>query len=450
MYRTKVAVGFVAPLTGAIGGPPASEKWFTEKSSAIMDKLSKMFSEIEFITYDIKKPSDVNEFLKKGNECTGYLIFVLNSITALARPILHSSKPTIVIAETYGGAGDYLLEYAKAQNAKMPVIGTVTRDICNEEILKKVKLLEVIQKLRDSRVLFIVAPSEKYLMELEYPLSVDLYSIVNSLQSSTGITPLFLDIRKFVENYYSKADEGDARAIADEWIKSAERNLEKDTEEIIRSAKLYLAMKKATMDYRANAIALNCIVLHSLGFLNAWPCLGYMEMQNNNIVPVCEADPSSSIILLIMKYLANRPGFIADPSPDDLSGEIIYYHCYAPLKPHGQCSEASSYVITPAHLGTKHASVYVRLPVGETITAVGLVPDEGTLVMHTAKTISNEFSEHACSVKLVGRTNTRLLAKNWRWRSGWHRVVFYGNWKEDLKDLATLLKLRVVEEDKGA
>jgi hypothetical protein len=81
------------------------------------------------------------------------------------------------------------------------------------------------------------------------------------------------------------------------------------------------------------------------------------------------------------------------------------------------------------------------------ITVVGLSPEEKTLTLHTAKAIRNEYSPYACSVKLVGKTNTKAIVKNWRWMAGWHRVMFYGNWREQLEDLATLLGLRVVEED---
>lgn len=448
MPKVRVAIGFIIPPIGAIGGPPASGEWFAEKKRVVMDKLFKMFPEIEFTAYDIRKPADVNEFLERGGGSVGYLLFVLNCITALVRPILHSFKPTVIIGETYGGAGEYLLEYSRAREAGMPVIGTVTRDVSSEDVLRKVKLFEVIQKLRNSQILFVVAPSERYLMELEYPLSVDLYSSMKSLQSVTGIIPITLDIRKFVESYYSKVDEGEARAVASKWIENAERNLEEDIGEIIKSAKLYMAMKRAVADYRADAIALDCIVLRNSGLLDAWPCLGYMELWNDGIVPVCEADPYSATTLLAMKYLANRSGFITDPSPDDLNGEVIYYHCYAPTKPYGPVSETFPYIITPAHLGTKHASIHVRLPVDETITAVGFIPDEETLVVHTARAVNNELSQHACAVKLVGKTNTRALAENWRWRSGWHRAIFYGDWRESIKDLAVLLRLKIIEEDK--
>lgn len=445
--KTKVAVAFIVSEDGALGGPPAPTEWFAERKSAVTSKLSKTFPDIEFSPYDIKDPADVNTFLKRESGSTGYLIFVLNGPNALMRPILYASKPTIIIAETYGGAGDLLLEYPRARESGMPVIGFQVRDVADENILSKVKFFDVIKKLQDSRTLFVVPPSGVRLINVENPLSIDLYSSMKSLQSITGVVPIILNVRDFVERYYRKIGNSMALPIADRWIRNAAKNLDEDSGEIEKAAKLYIAMKEAVTDYRADAIALDCIDLRRGGFLDAWPCLGYMELWNDNIVPVCEGDPYSAAVLLTMKYLANRPGFISDPSPDDLKSEVVYYHCYAPTKPFGQNGESCPYVITPAHLGAKHASVYVELPIGKTVTAIALSPEEKALIVHTAETINNELSSYACAVKLVGKTNTRALAKNWRWRSGWHRVIYYGDWRGTLRDLAALLGLDFVEED---
>jgi hypothetical protein len=39
------------------------------------------------------------------------------------------------------------------------------------------------------------------------------------------------------------------------------------------------------------------------------------------------------------------------------------------------------------------------------------------------------------------------LLKNWEWKAGWHRVMFYGGYKELLKEAGQLLRLQLVEED---
>ncbi|KXA91223.1 hypothetical protein AKJ57_01985 [candidate division MSBL1 archaeon SCGC-AAA259A05] len=446
---TRVAVIFIAPSSGALGEPPSSDEWIEEKVEEVLDNLNELFPEIEFVPYRVEEPADVSEFTKKEERATGYLVFVLNSVRGLIRPILQSGKPTILVGETYGGAGEYLPEHSRAQSLDMPVVGISTRDITNKKVLKNVKFLDVIGNLRNSKVMFIVSPAEKQLMDYEYPLSVDLWSSLRSVQTITGITPVTLDTEKFVEKYYDRVDENEAEDVADRWIEESVENEEEKIDEIKKSAKLYLAIKKSADDYDVDAVAIDCIVLYRNDLLPAWPCLAFMEMyKEGETVPVCEADPYAATALLVMKYLADLPGFINDPSPDDLTQEVVYYHCYAPVNPHGSSEKSVPFRITPAHLGGKHASVCTELPTNETITVIGLDPENGNLPFHTAEAVRNERSDHSCSTKLVGKTNTEALAKNWKWRSGWHRVAFYGDWREEIKKLARLLSLNVIEEDK--
>jgi len=446
--KTKVGVAFIAPESGAVGEPPRSQERFDKKEDLVKDKLKEMYPEIDFSYHEIKTLEDVSNFLDEEKTSTGYLVFVLNSIGGLLRPILQSGEPTILINETYGGSGEYLLEYSRALKKEYPVIGVSAREIASDKALKDVELLEVVGKLKSSRSLFIVSPGTEQLVEAEYPLSVDLWSSIQSINNKTGINSLFLNSKEFVENYYSEVDDEKAEDLKNKWMDNAEEVREEKTEGIKNSAKLYFALKEAVKDYDVDSIAVDCIVLFRNEFLDAWPCLSFMELsKDEDIVPVCEADPYSNVSLLIMSYLADLPGFINDPSPDEFSDEVVYYHCYAPINFCGSSKGESDYSIKHAHLDGKHASVYTELPEEGEITVVGLDPDNEVMTLHTAEALANEDSEYACSTKLVGKTDTKALAENWRPRSGWHRVAFYGNWIEELEKIAKLLGMDTERED---
>ncbi|MCD6470479.1 fucose isomerase [Candidatus Bathyarchaeota archaeon] len=446
----EIGVFFIAPPSGALGEPPESVKLFKERRERIIQALTKLFPEVEFHHFNITSLEEVSDALSKTRDSVGYIVFLLNSLYGLVRAIIGSEKPTILIAETYGAAGDLLLEYSRAKAERKRVTAVITRDIENEKLLQRyVRYLYTIYRLQKSRVLFIVSPGVKTLLNGEFPLSIDLYSYLKQIQSIFGITSLVMNSEEFVDKYYDKVSNAEARAVAEEWIKRAERVLEDDRQEIIKSAKLYIAMKKAVKDHGVDAIAIDCIILYRNGFLDAWPCLGFMELiRKDGIVPVCEADAYSAALLLLMKHLSNRPGFINDPSPDVLNDEIVYYHCFAPVTPYEYCGEKEvPYVITSAHLGGKKASIYVEAPTGEEVTLVGLSPEERILTIHTAKVLRNEYSQHSCSTKIICKANTKAIIDNYAWRAGWHRVLFYGNWREELKDIASLLGLTVIEED---
>jgi len=447
----KIGVIFAGIQEGALGGGKANLEMLDNIINKITEKITQLFPNVKFSFYRVAGMSDALEALKQTYDVTGYIIFVLNSLFSDYMPILRSGKPVILIGETYGGAGDLLLALAKGREEKLPVIGEIVRKVDDENLLRRyVNYLITIHKLKNSRLLLIVSPGAKRLAWSEYPLSVDLWAALRNIQGLFGIDIVLMNSNEFIEKYYSKVDENEARKVAEKWMKEAEEVIEEEIDEIMKSAKLYIAIKKAVKDFNVDAVAIDCIVLYWNKFLDAWPCLAFMELiKNNEAVPVCEADIYSAVLLLIMKYLGNVPGFINDPSPDNQTDEIVYYHCFAPITPYGYGDgKKVPYKITSAHLGVKRASIYVELPLNETITVAGLSPDQKILTIHTAKTIRNEYSQKACAVKLIGKTNTKAIVNNWIRRAGWHRVVFYGDWREDLKNIAALLGLKVVEEDR--
>ncbi|MEM0005168.1 MAG: hypothetical protein QXE10_06095 [Desulfurococcaceae archaeon] len=446
---TRIPVLFIVNPEGAIGGPQAAREWFDKVTNSIKSSLEKCCNEVEFSYYYVRDIDDLREMLYKEENAPGYLVFVLNCISGLLRPIIEMRKPLILVNETYGGSGDYVLEYSEAIEKGYPVIGVSTREPQDPILLRRmVNYLILLDELRRTRVLFIVPKAVNYYLNLEYPLSVDVYGLLKQLSAVTGASYIVMNSEEFREKFYSKVDSAEADEVAKKWIMNSAVNLEKDYNEILRSAKLYLAIKKAAEEKKANVIALDCIVLRNTGELDAWPCLAYMQLWYDGLIPVCEADVSSAIVIMIGKYLLNVNGFITDPAVDELRNEIIYYHCYAPTNPLGGIKPEYSYVITPAHLGEKKASQRVLFKPGVKLTAVGLSLDEKTLTIHTSELINLEESIHACSNKLVASTNVRKIVLNWKRRSGWHRVLFIGDYREEFINAARLLGLRVLEEDK--
>jgi len=423
---------------------------------ALAGRVRKFLPEAEITTHVIHSLEDATKTLEEAKDAASYIVFVFSMITGFFRTILWSGKPCVVIAQSLTGSGDLLMEYSRARGAGMPLVAVALQDIFDEEVLGRyIGYLRVIYKLKSSRVLFIMAPATMRQMALEFPLSVDMYSTTRYIQSLLGVTPLMLNVRKFTAKYYDVVDEKEAEEIANKWIREAKKVVEQDKTSIIKSARLYLALKRCAEDYEADAVAIDCLVLFYSDYLDAWPCLAFMELaKEGKVIPVCEADAHSAAILLMMKYVANRPGYINDPAVDTLNGEVVYFHCFSPINPYGYGSgKTVPYIITPAHGGTKKVSVHVELPESETATLVGLSPEERVLAISKSKILGNIFATDGlhglvCASKVVAKTNTGALLNNWVWRAGWHRVLFYGDWREELKDLATLLRLKVVEEDK--
>ena len=57
---------FIEPSEGAMGTPPASEKWFREVEEKTLDTLRKRFPHINFRAYRIRSLEEANEFVESG------------------------------------------------------------------------------------------------------------------------------------------------------------------------------------------------------------------------------------------------------------------------------------------------------------------------------------------------------------------------------------------------
>jgi len=421
-------------------------KGFLDEIKKILDPLS---SEAGFSYHYVSSSIDAIDVLKKTQNAIGYLVFAFEHPTGYLRSIMRSGKPTIVIAYTYVGAGELLQSYSIASSEGYPVLGVAVRDVTNPERIKRyVRYLSALYRLRDSKVVVIVSPIVKQYLEVGYPLAVNVYRIIPDIQKTFGVKVLSMDVNAFRRKYYDEIPEDSAKHIASKWFKEAKDVIRHSEDELIKPAKLYLAFRKLVHDLKLDAIAIDCITLYHAGFIDTWPCLAFMELTKEGVICGCEGDLYSIIAMLIMKYLVNLPGFINDPSPDMDSGEIVYYHCFAPVNFYGfDKKELLPYTITPAHWDTKKLSIRVEFPTDIIATSLGVDARNRAILIHTTRILRNELGPEECSTKVVGAVNVDNILERWDPEAGWHRVLFYGDHREDLKNFAKLLGLKIVEED---
>jgi hypothetical protein len=102
------------------------------------------------------------------------------------------------------------------------------------------------------------------------------------------------------------------------------------------------------------------------------------------------------------------------------------------------------------------ACVQVDLPLNETVTLVKMSMYDKKIAVFTGTTVSGrkmfEEWDHpgvSCRTKLAIKTNTKALLENYDTKTfAYHRVVFYGDFREEIKNIATFIGFEVVEEDK--
>lgn len=426
-------------------------RFYERNVEGIKRILAENFPDVEFLYEEAGTASDALRALKNIGDVDGYLVFVLRHLTGVLRPILRSGKPVAIIAEAYTGAGELMMEYKRIIDEGLRAVGKSTRNILDPELITRyAKLLKVIHQLKESKILVITDQVVSQYMDAAFPMAVGIYNVAGEIRAIFGIETIVVTSSEFNERFFNQISDASAENIVEKWLREAKSVINHEKKDLINDAKMYLALKRAVEHYNADAVAVDCWTLFSSGLIKAWPCLAFMELSKEGIACGCEADLTSSALMILMKHLANIPGFITDPSIDEDKDEVIYYHCFSPVNMLGYDSRKySPYTITTAHWGGKKSSIYVELPVGKKATLLGLNITDRVMVVHEAEIIGNEYNEKECSTKAIGKAATKNLMRNWEWKAGWHRVMFYGEWKEILREVGTLLGLKVVEEDRS-
>jgi len=399
--------------------PAADIKMFDAELAELQSKLDR---DVEFVGGElIKTQSDLEKLREDVTAHDGILAFNMTSgSSGLFTTLVNFGAPTLLFFQPFSGHNWNGVADLRRSGKKVDVLAT--SDL--SEVAEKVKLFDAIRRLKETKILYVKngGVSEDYATSVKEKFGVEIKSINH---------------QRLVETYM-EVDEKEAEAGADEWIDNAER-VEPERKDITDASRMYIAIKKIMEEENANTITINCLGLA----LPAYPCLAFAKLNNEGLTAVCEADLPSTLTQLIIAYLANKPGYISDPVIDTATNTIIHSHCIAPTKMDGPAGKAAPYVIQSHHSG-KSASLRVRMRVGQVVTVAKLV-DLDKMLISTGEITGNPETVRGCRTKVATKVSDakKIL---YSYSGGLHRVVFYGDYVEQVRALGQFLGYEVVEE----
>ena len=400
---------------------------FNGHNKQFVEALSKSCPGIEFLRCDVMSDDDARKVIEKDNEVDGYIVYLSGCLWGQATEIISSSgKPTVYVDHLFAGSGKFLTSYSAARRKGLKVAAVCSSRL--EDVAEAARCIETIKKLRLSKMLVVGGNPAKAIEE----------------QFGTKVTGV-----NFGElgEAYEKADRAAAKKISDEWIGAAQKVVEPSREDVEKSAVMYIAMCKLLEQHQAQAITINCLGGFYGGHMSAYPCLGFMQLNNDGFIGGCEADQRSAITMLLMTLLTGRPGFISDPVIDTSKKQIIYAHCVAPTKVFGPNGLSNAYHIRSHSEDRKGACDRSLMSLGEMTTTLKFDADQKKVILHQGVTVENVDEDMACRNKLAVEVKGDVykLLNEWdRW--GWHRVTYYGDYKRAVYNIAALLGFEVVEE----
>jgi hypothetical protein len=354
--------------------------------------------------------------------------------------------------------------FNKGQTDVSKAVGKKRKD----DLAEKVRLFDVIRKMKNTRIMdiqvkgFGTEPHEHW-----WRLNQEEY--LEELKVRMGMDVIIEDYRNLFRQY-KQADSDKAKKLAKRWIEQQKptnaiknkRNVASlKEEEIIKAAKLYLAAEKMMKETGCNALTLDASswaspagrsFAESLGekFLVSGS-LPITEFRLHGVPGCCQSDMNGLVTQILGEYISGRPGFHGDVVIDPYNDVVQVGHCNAPLNPYGDDKRI------PYSIGgeqERRPQIYADLPQEGLVTGIKVNVLENKISIWNGELIPGEsiykdFFESYCCSKLVAKTNAKAIYDNYDYRVfGNHICLFYGDFRNRIKEMADLLGFSLIEQDK--
>jgi len=432
--KTKVKVIFPANKPGRPSWPYVDYD-VAKKSREVLAALREQLPEMEFASSILYSTEEAERLIQdERDQLGGYLVYMTAMWAKVEQVFARKASPVVVSDDLYAGSGGILSVNSVIEKERLPVLTVASSNF--RDTVEAVRLFDVMRKMREAKVLVVAdhGTSPSKLQRVE-PL---------------GTTLVRIDSDQ-LRDYYDRAAEEEARHYQERWMSEALKVVEPDAQEILRSARMYLALRAAMEEAEAEAVTVDCLGLFYSGKLPAYPCLGFFQLNNDGSTGVCEADVDSTLCQLMLRYLTGRPAYVSDPVIDTAVNQIVYAHCVSTNRVFGPEGPSNPFVIRSHAEDLEGASVQSLMPLGEMVTSIKMNPREKVFAIHSARTVANIYDDKGCRTKLAGEVDARTIMDNYRFDVfGWHRVTCYGNYRKACLDLARLYGFKTYEEDRPA
>ena len=422
---------------------PDDRNWGADAGQieAMKTRLAKAEKDLGNVELIIGQSSDAQQtavLLEKAGPTAPVLtINVQNfALTRIVKPILDGSHPMVVFSLPASGH-DWM--YAPRWHRRGHRV-TLMASSNYDELERALRLLRVIPMMQQTRI--ILFPPARGTTAAQSP---------DQVKKRLGADVVAVEEKAFDEMNSAVEDEA-VRVEADLWTKNAKEIIEPNGEDIMKAARVSVALQRLMEQEKAQGLAVGTC----MGWLpKGFPCLGFARLRDSGIPAACEGDMDSLLTMLLFQYMIDRPGFQGNATFDTSRNALWTAHCTAPLKMDGPDGKEAPYLLRGhSEVGGSGCVPEVQYRIGETITRAKLI-NLDTILTSTGKIIEVPAkSVHGCRTQIVTEVrDAAKMAANWSSvletedaMTLLHRVVFYGDHMENMHHLARLMDMKVVKE----
>jgi hypothetical protein len=247
----------------------------------------------------------------------------------------------------------------------------------------------------------------------------------------------------FEEMFASTPVTEEARAVANQRFREADKVVEPSQEDGLNAARSYIAAKRLLKAEGCNALTTDCLGMVTQKKVPTPPCMGASIFQDAGVTYGCEAAIGPAVSLMLTSYLFDKPGFMNDPVPETVKNVLIAAHCVSGTRIYGlNRKEHAPYILRSHSESGLGVSPQVLWPVGQPVTLVQFFkPDAVYLDTGTVAGNVNTPPAGGCRTSVEIRMDD---VDDCRDVLGFHQVVFWGNHRRDVEAFCQLYGINVV------
>lgn len=215
--------------------------------------------------------------------------------------------------------------------------------------------------------------------------------------------------------------------------------VEPSKRDLIKAARLYLALKKIIKEEKLSVITFECFKF--LKRTGALPCVAFSLLNDEEVNAACEADLRAAALMLVFRFITGQPPWMGNlVQIDSKLGAITLAHCTAATS----LAEPGRNIIVRSHFESgQSASLDVPLK-RDVVTLANLQTKPTKLTIATGEILESQMGHLAicrtqAKVKPTGNIEA-LLAQ-----TGNHQVLAYGDWSDTLLKLAEKLGINTAK-----
>jgi len=244
------------------------------------------------------------------------------------------------------------------------------------------------------------------------------------------LNTLNINKEKFLEAY-KNADRKKAECLAKKWMDKAEKVLEPTFEDIVKSARVYLAMRKVMEEMKANA----AYVLWCGQFtkeLGTKMCFALAKLADDGYPVGCWRG-ENMLPLLILYKISRKPIFVCEAN--SRKGNVITLaHCFAPTT-----MASCKYILRRWRNMEGTVTGYCQLPSGE-VTLINSGAGDRLVVIKGKILDCKDLEGDNCRMTIWVELENEAVVRKF---VGREFAIVYGDYEKEAKQLSKMLGLEV-------